>query len=71
METTIPHMTQAILDSYGWSEAELARAVGVSQAHVNRLKRGLVPNPSFTVGSAIVTLYRDRPAEQPGTDAVA
>ena len=72
MNKSLPEMTTAILDAYGWTEGDLAKRVGVSQPHVNRLKKGRVCRPSFQVGTAITALYRERPGSsdaEASTDA--
>lgn len=58
---SLSQMTLEILDAYGWSEADLAGRLGCSQPHVNRLKRNLVPRPSFDLGTRLHRLYEDRP----------
>jgi len=61
MDKSFHEMTTAILAAYGWTEGDLAKRVGVSQPHVNRLKKGRVWRPSFQLGTAITALYRERP----------
>lgn len=40
----------------GWSEARIAKAVGCSQATINRIKRGKQKNVGYTTGTAIDAL---------------
>lgn len=69
MEPNFSSMTQAILSAYGYSEAELAKELQVSQPTVHRIKTGEVKNPGFTTGQALISLYEARPEQLP--DAAA
>lgn len=53
-----PNDAIAKLAAAGWTESEIANAVGVAQSTINRIKRGARPN--FEVGSALVALAKKR-----------
>lgn len=57
--------TQAIreLTSSGWTEAQLAAAVGVSQPTINRLKHSR-RTTSYDIGAALVALVGTPPPKQ-------
>ena len=61
MEPNFSDMTQAVLGAYGYSEADLAKELAVSQPTVHRIKTGGVKNPGFSTGSLIIQLYDNRP----------
>ncbi len=60
---TIQHMALAVLEAYGWTQVELAERVGLTQASVNRLLRGLARTTSYEPGARIAALYAARPAK--------
>lgn len=63
MNDDFAHMTLAVLDAYGYSEAQLARLLNVSQPTIHRIKTGVVKSPSYHVGAQIVDLYGRRPLD--------
>lgn len=61
MNTQLSEMVEAVMDSYGWSETDLGKEIGVSQSTVNRMRR-LPDHPvSFQAGLKLVRLYEQRP----------
>lgn len=61
MEPNFSEMTAAVLDAYGYSEAELARQLNVSQPTIHRIKSGEVKSPSYHLGAQLLTLFENRP----------
>lgn len=55
-------ITQAVLDSYGYSEADLAKVLDISQPTVHRIKTGQSKNPGFFTGKRLQDLYESRPS---------
>ena len=45
------------LQETGMTVKEIAKAVGISQAHFHRLKNGEINSPSYELGSRIVQLH--------------
>lgn len=61
MDRDFASMTSAVLESYGYSENDLAKVLGTSQPTVHRIKTGEVKNPGFSTGAQIVELFEKRP----------
>ncbi len=58
---TLTQMTNAVLDAYGWTQAQLAARVGLHQSQIARLAAGRSSSASWEVGSQIAALYAARP----------
>lgn len=61
MNTDFANLTQAVLDAYEYSEAQLARRLNVSQPTIHRIKTGEVKSPSYHLGAQLIDLYEQRP----------
>lgn len=61
MEPDFSEVVAALLGSYEYSEADLAREIGVSQPTIHRIKTGEVKSPGFTTGAKLMALYESRP----------
>lgn len=61
MELNFSNITEAVLDAYSLSEAQLAKQLGVSQPTIHRIKKGEVKDPGYSLGKGLVELYRSRP----------
>ncbi len=61
MDRNFALITKKVMDAYGWSEAALAKRLGVSQPTIHRIKTGQVEVPNYTIGTALVALYETRP----------
>jgi len=53
---SIQEMVSEILDS-GYTEGELAKLVNTTQPSINRLKKGITPDPGYAVGRAIESVH--------------
>ena len=58
METDFASVTRSVLKAYAYSEADLARELGVSQPTVHRIKTGAVKNPGFATGAKLLDLLK-------------
>lgn len=61
MELNFAEITRAILVHFDLSEGQLAKKVGVSQPTIHRIKTGEIKQPTFQVGSQLVSLYDQIP----------
>ena len=61
MDRDFAEITSAVLDAYGYSEAQLARQLNVSQPTVHRIKKGYIRTLSYQVGAQLIDLYERRP----------
>jgi transcriptional regulator with XRE-family HTH domain len=59
---TFSEIVERVLESYGISEAELARRVGTTQATVNRWRRGQIKEPGYMAGTKLVKMFDKAPA---------
>jgi hypothetical protein len=42
----------------GWRETGIANAIGVTQSNISQIKRGLVKQPRYDLGVALVQLHK-------------
>ena len=56
---TVKDMIIDILDS-GMKEDELAKLVGTTQPSINRMRRGVTVDTSYTMGKAFESIYIER-----------
>ena len=61
MDRNFAQITHEVMAAYGYSEAALAKRLGVSQPTIHRIKTGQVETPNYTIGAALVALYESRP----------
>jgi predicted transcriptional regulator len=62
MNISFPDLIERVLDSYGISEAQLARMVGTTQPTINRLRRGVHKQPGYMTGAKLMELLEKAPA---------
>jgi hypothetical protein len=55
------HITQEILDAYGWFERELAAELGCTQGTVSHIKLGRIRDPLYPIGARLLELHERRP----------
>ena len=48
-----------IKSSLGITQVQLAERVGVTQTSISELERGIVKDPRYSTGAALVELHRD------------
>lgn len=65
MEHNFSIMTEAVLTAFGFSEAELARHIGVSQPTIHRIKSGAIKDPGYSTGAKIKALFESVPDTPP------
>lgn len=61
MDRDFAEITAAVLDAYGYTEAQLARRLNVSQPTVHRIKTGQIRSLSYQVGAQLIDLFEQRP----------
>lgn len=57
-----------IKSGLGITQAQLARRIGITQASVSDIERGIVKDPRYTIGNALMELHR-KAARKRGTSA--
>jgi DNA-binding XRE family transcriptional regulator len=65
MDIDFPSMVAEVLSAYGYTEAQLAKVLEVSQPTVHRIKTGEVKDPGFATGRRIVEIHALRPSPLP------
>lgn len=61
MERNFAEITKTVLESYGWSEKQLADRLETTQPAVNRFKHGTRKMPRFDIAVRLIALYDARP----------
>ena len=59
-----------IKSGLGITQAQLAKRIGIAQASISELERGVAKDPRYTTGSALMALHR-KAIRKRGTSAKA
>jgi len=46
------------LREIGWTETAIGSIVGANQSTINRLRRGIIPEPFWSLGDALIRLHK-------------
>lgn len=58
------HMLGVVLESYGWTQAQLAHRLRVSPTRINVLRHGTIKRPRGELAGQLIALYDARPRDR-------